>query len=601
MLKRILLIIVLSIPFLGLAQDDVMFKMSIPKLVSMQEQFRLSISINEDVRPQLPPLDDFEIIYGPSLSKSSSVQIINGKRTAEKKFVYTYVLRPLKEGNFTIQPATASINGVEYKSNTGQVQVVRELAKPNTQQENSANQQVSKNSLFARIYLSNANPYKGEQVVATIRLYVSPNLNLAGLNDVKMPSFAGFYTQEINSDRQLSFEREAYDNQIYNVATIKKYIIYPQQLGEIKIDPFEIECLLQKRVGSTNRGFFGGVFDQYVTEATPIKSNSPKIKVKELPTSPSSYYGAVGDMKMTASVNKTEAKANEAITLKLTVNGKGNLRLIDVPEVKFPEDFEVYDPKKTEKLKNTEAGQQGTVTLEYIIIPRYAGTYTIPPVEFSCFNPKTKTYNTSKTNSFELVIEKGDEQAATIISGAGGYSNKEDIRQIGQDIRYIMQGKYKLEEPNVHFYNSSLFWLIYIVSLLIFATFTIVYRKQLKESEDVVLSKHKKANKVAKTRLKAASKYLKEHNKEEFYEAILKAFWGYLSDKLSMPISELNRNNATISLAQRSVSEECCKEFIEIIDACEFARYAPSSSDHALEELYSKSVDLMGKLEKQIR
>lgn len=599
---------------MGFADDEVNFTMSAPNVVSMGEQFRLTIALNQSEKPQLPNLSDFEVLYGPSTSQSTSMQIINGKRSTTREFSYTYILQAKAEGTFTIQPASVSIKKKDYQSNALNIQVVkgRSNAQSNnsgTSSNNSSTQnnlgdaEMSKDDLFARVTLNKSKAYKGEQVIATIKLYASPNIPIAGFGSVNFPSFEGFYTQDIEMPNQVNFEREAYNNKIYQVGTIKKTILFPQQNGEITLDPFEIECIIRKRVGTAQGGFFGGMFDNYQNVSSKVVSNKAKLQVQEIPNAPAAFTGAVGDLKMKASIDKTEAKANDAITLKLTIEGSGNLRLIDAPKINFPDDFEVYDPKKSETLRATANGQQGSVSFEYLIIPRFAGNYSIPAIEFASFNPASKKFSTSTSEEFKLTIAKGDDAGQqTVISGAGNaYANKEDVKQLGNDIRYIKQGKYELKEPGETFFGSLSYWLIYIISTFVFVLITIIYRKKLKESADMALYRNKKANKVAQKRLKQAAAFMKQHQSEEFYEAILKAFWGYLGDKLSIPVSQLTKDNAVQSMQKLSVNEASINEFVEIINTCEFARYAPSASDAAVEELYNRSAELMGKLDKQIK
>lgn len=608
MLKRLILFLLITLPFLGFA-DEVSFTLSAPNVVSMGEQFRLTIALNEQGTPKLPELSDFDMLYGPSTSQSTSIQIINGKRSTSKEFSYTYILQAKAEGTFNIQPATVSIGGEEYQSNSLKIQVVAGRSNSNAASSSSSNNsqiahaEMSKDDLFARITLNKNKAYKGEQVIATIRLYASPNIPISGFGDVKFPSFEGFYTQDIEMPSQLNFEREAYQNKIYQVATIKKTILYPQQSGEIKISPFEIECIIRKRIGTSQGGLFGGMFDNYTDVPTKIVSNASSLKALDVPNAPADFSGAVGKLEMNASIDKTEAKANDALTLKLTIEGSGNLRLLDAPKINFPDDFEVYDPKKTEQLRSTSNGQQGSVSFEYLIIPRYAGNYTIPTINFISFNPANKSFQTSSSKAFELSIAKGDEAQQPIIVGgaAAALGNKEEVKTLGNDIRYIKQGKYTLKKLDQTFYGSLHFWLIFIIATLLFAAIAIIYRRKVKLSADLALSKNKKANKVARKRLKLAASFMKQHQSEQFYEAILKAFWGYLGDKLGIPISQLTRDNAVESLQNREVSPELTEEFVTIINTCEFAQYAPSANDAAVEELYHRSAELMGKLDKQIK
>lgn len=603
MIKRLILSILFVLPAWLASADAVRFEMTGPNVVSTGEQFRLSFTLNqrgEDLK--LPEMPGFDILMGPSTSQSTSIQMINGQTTQTTSFSYIFILQAKDVGTYTIRPASIKVDGKIYQSNDLEIQVVKGQ-KPQTNSGNSQQQQrattteITKDDLFVRVDLDKSNVYKGQQVLATVKIYVAPNIPITNFEDYKLPSFEGFWTQDVDIPNQISFNREVYKGKIYQVGILKKTLLFPQQTGRIKIDPFEITCVVRQQVRQ-QRSFFDDFFDNYRNVAAKVVSDPAYVQVKDLPGKPDSFYGGVGNLEFSAAIDKTAAKTNEAITLRLTVRGNGNLRLIDAPKVDFPNDFEVYDPKTDENLKSSDNGVSGTKTFEYLVIPRYAGDYTIPPVKFTSFNPTTGKYKTVSSQSFNLTIEKGDEDQSTTVTNA---VRKEDVRFIGKDIRYIKQGKIRLRDRAESFYGSTAFWLSYLIALVIFVAVAFVYRKKLKENANVQLMKSKQANKVAQKRLKAAALHLKQHQSEQFYEAVLKAFWGYLSDKINIPVAELNRENASTTLAKRGVSQEVIDEFISVLDTCEFARYAPSSSDAALEELYEKSANLMGKLEKQIR
>lgn len=613
MIKRLILLTLLILPAWFASADNVRFEMTGPNVVSTGEQFRLSFTLNErGTDLKLPDLSAFDVLMGPSTSQSTSIQMINGQTTQSVTFSYIYILRAKDVGKFTIRPASVSVDGKVYESNELEIEVVK--GQPQAQQSQSSSSggggsstqqsqqnvpsaNLTKSDLFVKVDLDKSSVYKGQQAIATVKIYVSPDVPITNFQDVKLPSYEGFWTQDIDTPNQITFNREVYKGKIYQVGVLKKTILFPQQTGRIKIDPFEITCLVRQQI-KRQRSFFDDFFDNFRTVSAKVTSDPVYLNVKDLPTPPDGFYGGVGQMKFSAAIDKTTAKTNEAITLRLTISGSGNLRLIDAPKVDFPKDFEVYDPKTDENIKSTNHGLTGTKTFEYLIIPRYAGDYTIPPVRFSSFDPETGKYKTETSSSFKLSIAKGDDaQNATVTSSF----NKQDVRFIGKDIRYIKQGQYKLRNLAQSFYGSTAFWLLYIISTVIFVIVAIVYRKKLKENANIQLVKTKKANKVAQKRLKEAASHLKQHNSEQFYEAVLKAFWGYLSDKLSIPVANLNRDKAISTLVQKGVNQEQIDEFIRIIDTCEFARYAPSSSDAALEEIYQKSATLMGKLDKQIR
>ncbi|MGE4586415.1 MAG: BatD family protein [Mangrovibacterium sp.] len=602
-IKKLILAFFLLLPALYTKADNVRFTMSAPNVVSAGEQFRLSFTLNErgsDLK--LPDMSNFDILMGPSTSQSSSIQIINGKRSQEVSFSYIYILRAKAEGSFTINPATITVEGKEYRSNELEIQVVKGQARQQgsaldpQQQQVPSGAELSKNDLFVRTELNKHTVYRGEQLIATIKIYVSPNVPITGFEDVKLPSFEGFWTQEIDIPNQISFTREVYNNKIYQIGVLKKTVLFPQQTGKIQIGSFEITTMVRQQIHQ-QRSFFDDFFDNYRTVPAHISSDPVSVTVRELPATPAGFYGGVGKMNFSAKPDKTETKANEAITFRVTVSGNGNLQLVEAPKIDFPADFEVYDPKTTDNSRLTESGMSGSKTFEYLIIPRYAGQFTIPSVPFASFDPGNGKYSVQKSPEYTINVGKGDEnQNATVTSA---YS-KQDVRYIGKDIRYIKQNQYPLRSRSALFFGSSLFWGLYLGILFLFLAVVFIYRKKLRENANMQLMRTKRANKVARKRLKEAHGYLKQQKAEQFYEAVLRAFWGYLSDKLNIPLAGLNRENATASLSGKGVEQKVVDEFIRLLDNCEFARYAPRASGETPEALYREAAGLMGKLEKQI-
>ncbi|WP_159517105.1 BatD family protein [Sunxiuqinia indica] len=604
MIKKFIVTLLLLIPAFFADADSVKFTMSGPNVVSVGEQFRLSFTLNErGTDLQLPDISNFDVLMGPSTSQSSSVQIINGQTTQSVSFSYIFILRAKEEGKFTIRPASIKVDGKVYESNELSIQVVKgqkPQSSTNSQQQQSsttASGSIDKDDLFVKVDLDKRNVFKGEQIIATVKIYVAPDVPITNFDDVKLPSYAGFWTQEINIPNQISFTREVYNNKIYQVGVLKKTILFPQQTGKITIDPFEITCLVRQRIRQ-QRSFFDDFFDNYRNIQAKVVSPPVSINVKNLPSEPASFTGGVGNLKFSASLDKNQLKSNEAATLKITISGSGNLRLIDAPKVEFPADFEVYDPKTSENLNTSNGGLTGSKTFEYLFIPRFAGEYSIPPVKFASFNPVSRSFEYAQSKEFTLQVEKGNDDQNTTVTSA--YS-KEDVRFIGKDIRFIKQGQYKLKPKESSFFGSLAFYLLYLGAALLFTVIALVYRKKLKENSNMQLVRNKKANKVARKHLKVAAGHLKNNNDEAFYESVLKAFWGYLSDKLSIPLADMNRQNASESLEKRQVSPEVITDFIHIVDTCEYARYAPSAVESTKTELYDKAAGLMGKLERQIR
>jgi hypothetical protein len=380
------------------------------------------------------------------------------------------------------------------------------------------------------------------------------------------------------------------------VGILKKTILFPQQTGKIRIDPFEITCLVRQRVRQ-QQSFFDDFFDNYRVVKAKVVSDPVTINVKDLPNPPAAFNGAVGNFSFSGSIDKTNVKSNEAVTLRLSVSGSGNLNLINPPKIELPQDFESYEPKTTDKVIANDNGLNGSISFEYLFIPRYAGDFTIPAVPFVFFNPVTGKFETRETGPFTIKVEKGNDDNSSVVNS---YS-KEDVKMIGKDIRFIKQNNAKLKPKDSSFYGTFEFYSIYILSLIAFAVFYVLNRKKIKESANLTLVKNKRANKVASKRLKEASRFLKNNQAEQFYESVIKALWGYLSDKLSIPVADLNRAKASESLLERKIDQQVVDDLMKIIDNCEFARYAPAAFSGTMNEIYDGAAKVIGIFEKQIK
>jgi len=608
MIRKLKILIVFMFAGLFAMAENVEFVMEGPEVVAMGEQFRLGFTLNDrGTDLQLPDLSNFDVLMGPSTSQSSSIQIINGKTTQSSSFSYIFILRAKKEGKFTIRPASIKVGGKTYESNSLSIEVVKGQPQQssgggqgggqNNQQDDTPTGNISKDNLFVRIAVDKSNVSKGEQILATVKLYISQNVPLNGFDEVKLPTYEGFWTKDIEVPTQVNFTREVFNGRIYQVGILKKTILFPQQTGNIRINPFEITCLVRQRVRQ-QQSFFDDFFDNYRVVKAKVISDPVTIAVKDLPNQPANYSGAVGNFSFSGSMDKTNAKSNEAMTLKLTITGTGNLNLINPPKIELPQDFESYEPKTTDHTTVSDNGMSGSITFEYLFIPRYAGNFTIPAVQFVYFNPSSKQFETKSTEAFNLHIEKGkdDANSATVSS----YS-KEDVKMIGKDIRFIKQNKAVFKAKGSSFYGTFEFYLIFILSSVAFVIFYVLNRKKIEESKNLTLVKNKRANKVALKRLKDASVFLKNNQAEKFYEAVIKALWGYLSDKLSIPVADLNREKASTALLEKGISEEVVAELMKIIDDCEFARYAPAAFSGTMNEIYDGAAKVMGIFEKLIK
>jgi hypothetical protein len=611
MIKKLKIYLILVLAFVTLAAqaEQTRFEMSAPNAVEMGQQFRLTFTLNDrGSNLQLPPNlnSNFDILMGPSTGQSTSIRTINGRTTTEVTYSYTYILRSKSEGTFEIRPASIEIDGKVMESNSLKIQVVKAQSQPQQQRQpqsggSSSNQgsqsvDLGGDNLFLRMEMSKQNVFRGEQIIATVKLYADPNIPISGFEEVNLPTYEGFFTQDIEIPKQINFTREVYDNRIYQVGILKKTVLFPQQNGTLTVDPFSMTLLVQQRVRP--RSFFDDFFSGIQTVRTTITSKQARVNVKDLPPSPANFYGGVGNFSVSSEMSSEDVTTNDAVTLKVTINGTGNLRLIRNPELQLPTDFEVYDPRATDNVRATDNGVTGTKTIEYLFQPRFEGDYTIPSIPFVFFNPSTGSYVTRSTQEYTLHVEKGTgAESTTVLSSR----QREDLQLIGQDIRYIKQGNPMLRSRGATFYGTPVFYSIYGGSTLLFLFLIFIYRKKARENANAALMRNKKANRVATKRLKAASGFMKKNQDEAFHEAILKAFWGYLSDKLGIPVANLNRESAVDKLNEKNAEQNLIDDFVEIIEQCEFARYAPSGGSEARSELYKKAVSTMSRLEKQIK
>ena len=604
-MKKKLSILILLLTGLLVQAEEVQFTASAPKVVSVGEQFRLTFTLNKKADQLLQPdLSVFNVLMGPSSSYSQSTSIVNGKMTRSVSYTYTYILQAKNPGEFIISSATAKVGKKSFKSQPIKIEVVNGGQKASTQTTASGSGNnvvntgvVSNEDLFVRVSVNRKEVYTGEHLTATIKIY--SKVNLSGFEDVKFPTFDGFLKSDIETPPLRSLDRENVNGQIYGTGVISRVVLFPQKSGTLMIDPVEIECLVQQRSSKASNSFFDDFFDSYKTVRKSIKSPALKIKVKPLPPGkPANFSGAVGSFKLSASVDKAEVKANEAVTLKVRISGNGNLKLIAPLKVDFPLDFESYDPKISSNLKTDLSGSSGTKTFEYLMIPRFKGDYRISPLAFNYFDPATGKYKTLHSKEFQINVMAGDDDGLnTLVTSP----SKEGIKFIGKDIRFIKTSPFKLVRKGETIWGSLWFIGLYIISLLIFIAVYIFRRKKLKEESNIELLKNKKANKFAKKRLKLALAQLKTKNSGAFYEAVLKALWGYLSDKLGIPLSGLSRDNAAEELKNKGIDEELVKEMIGLIDQCEFAQYAPSRSDGNMDDIYKQAVKMITKMENKVK
>ena len=613
-------IIIALLAHMTMVAQEHSLKVSTKSRVLVGEQFRVAFEANSEGKKfTAPAFDGFSVVGGPFNSTSSSVQIVNGSMTRSVSNTYTYVLRAEKEGTFTIGSASYVVDGDVVRSEPFQVTVVpaapdADAAAPQGGSQGSASPspntndpQVSGKDLFLKITPSKRSAYVGEPVVLTYKLYT--RLPVSQLTVSKMPSYAGFWMKEVNDNGNFRQSSEVVNGIEYSTAEVKKVVVIPQKPGKLTIEPMGIDCIAQiqtqrqpRRSNDPFDVFFNDPFfnRSYTNVQKSIVSSTLSLDVKSLPAEgkPDSFSGAVGNYNFSATLDRNELSSNEAATLTMTVSGSGNLELLNMPVPVFPPDFEVYDPKLTTAVDANSQGMNGTKKAEYLVIPRQPGTFSIPPIEFSYFNPAKGNYVTLRSSQMDFVVSKG----AGGVSNEGGLyaSNQEGVKYLGSDIRHIKSDPETLRPVNSHFFASSLYYILVVALLLLFFVTLVAVKRRRQYKQDVVLVRNRQATKVAKGRLKNAGKYLKDHDQGHFYEEMSQALWGYISDKLGIERSVLSMDTVKQAVMDKGVDEHLANQFVDTLNTCEFARFAPGDAASKMEALYQQGLGAIMKMEKEI-
>ncbi|HRT46819.1 MAG TPA: BatD family protein [Bacteroidales bacterium] len=593
---------ILIVPSVAVAQE-IVIKTEYPRVVSVGEQFSISWTINAGGGEfSAPPFTGFYKLMGPQTSYSSSMQIINGRISQETSYTYTYYLQAIEEGKFVIPPALIRVKGKEYRSDSIYIEVVGTPGARQMQPSASRKQATEpaavepSGELFVRLIPNRTELYVGEPLTLSLKLFT--RVDLAGLEEVKYPDFSGFVKEELETPQLTSLQRENVNGLIYGTGIIQQFLLFPQITGEITIDPVQVTALVQQRIGEPDP-FFGDFFSRFANVPRVLATLPLKITVKPLPENkPADFSGIVGKISISASLNKDTVKVNDALNFKITVSGTGNLRLAAKPVIKLSPDIEIYDPKITDNLRNSTSGITGQRTYEYVLIPRHHGDFVIPSVTYSYFNPATKQFETATTKEFRFHALKTDEQSGEVTVFGG--VTREDVKYLGKDIRFIKSLPGIIIIPEKLLLSNRMFTWYYVLALLIFATVLILRREHVRRNADIARVRNRRAGKVAKKRLSVAYKCLKSGMKEKFYEELLKALWGYMSDKLGIPLSELTRTKAVEKLKERNVDDQIIEKISSIIDRCEYARFAPVSAPSEAEELYEGAAQFIRYIENKL-
>ena len=605
-MKRVLFIVSVLAIMAGWnvnAQENVEFTASAPDVAYVETPFQLIYSVNAAAKDlQAPDFQFFEILAGPFESRSSYTQIINGKKSSATNLSYTLTLMPSKTGTFKIPGASIVVDGEKIYSNDLTIKV--ENAENNAQKQNEGGtvtgggtQRVTSESIFVRTIVSKTNIYEQEAISVTYKLYTL--LDVAQFTGAKLPDFNGFLKQDIEQSQNKQLSAETYKGRSYGTVVLYQAVLFPQHTGEIEIGKASFTALLRLQNKAQVRSIFDDFFDSYTNVEKTLTAPAVTVKVNELPLAgkPATFSGAVGNFNLTSTLSSGNLKTNQAATIKVVISGNGNMKLLKNPEIKFPDGFEVYDPKVDNKFSSGSGGVSGTKTIEYMFIPRRSGKFDIPSAELSYFDLNNKTYRTLRTPAYKINVTKGEGGEAVVEN----FTGKEDVTPLAKDIRYLYTGSVKLQPESRPWFGTLPFWMLFLIPLIIAAILFIYFRKHVKENADLAFVKTKKANKVAQKRLRLALKFLEEGKKKQFYEEVMKAVWTYLSDKLVIPVAELNKDNIRLKMNEKGMEKEVTDNFTNILNTCEYASYAPDSGRQEMGNLYGETVDAISRMEEHFK
>ena len=611
-MKRIYTIFTLLILALSPVFSQVTLKVQAPSQTEAGRQIQIRYVANtqdiEDFRTG--DFEGFNVLYGPSTSRSSSFSMTNGHTTSSSTTTFTYVVVPIEEGTLKVPAATIKVDGKTIKSGTASIEVLpasdprQTSPRGGSQGSHSSSGEkergrqsstdISGSDLYMTVTANRKKIYEQEAVMLTYKLYTLVNIQqISG----EMPQIDGCHVQELDREAQVTLKYERVNGRNYGTAVWKQYVLFPQKTGKLKIPSitFDTQVEVQNHSMDPFDVFFGGgSLSQMVRKQ--ISAPAVEIEVMPLPTPrPNNFSGAVGKFSVSATLTPDQVNANDAATLRLIVSGQGNMKLIKAPTIRFPQDFEVYDPKENNKTSSTATGSKGSITYDYVVVPRHGGKFTIPPVEFCYFDPEQAKYNTVRTDSFQLAVAKAKGQPVAYTR------EQEDLNVLSNDIRFIKLGEFESEETD-DFFGTSAYWLTY---LLLFAAFIVALfwlRRQQKLNPNSWSVKGKKAGKVASRRLKKASKLMHEKDDAAFYDEVMRALLGYAGDKLSLPTNELNKENVISRLTSGGVEQNVVDSFIAVLSECEFARYAPTADANlAKEKIYQQASDVITQMNASLK
>ncbi len=575
-----------------------------PAEVAVGEQFRLTYTVNTQnvngFRVGTIPAE-LEVLMGPSTSSQSSFQMVNGHTSSSSSITYTYIICANKAGTYSIPAAHISVGGKTIASNQLRIKVSgtsRQGAQGQQGQGEGglrpAGSRISGSDLFIKVSANKRRVHEQEPILLTYKVYTLVDLTSLKGN---MPDLKGFHTQEVQLPQQKSYKIETVNGRPYRTVTWSQYVMFPQITGKLEIPSITFDGIViqQNRDVDPFEAFFNGG-SGYVEVKKKIKAPGLTIQVDPLPARPAGFSGGVGSFTISAQLNKTDIKANNPVTLRVIVSGRGNLKLIKKPEVKFPKDFDTYDAKVTDKTKLTSNGVEGNMVYDFLAVPRNQGKYEIPPIEFVYYDTEANAYKTVKTQAFTLNVAKGSGSASV-----SDYTGDAADDQLNKDIRGIKTGDADVHDIGDFFFGSTAYWVAMCVLAAIFVSLFVVFRHRAIANANIDRMRGKKANKVATKRLKKANRLMLDSKASLFYDEVLRALWGYVGDKLSIPVEKLSRENISQRLAERSVGDETIALFIGALDECEFERYAPGDVKGNMSKTFEAAMTAIMRIEETMK
>ena len=586
-----------------------------PDLVYVGDNFTVRFVVNEQAKDfRGPSFKGFSLRSGPSTSSSTSMSFINGQMSRSVSTTFSYSLIADVEGTFTIEPASCIADGkkISSKSFTVKVEKMSAAVQQQRQQQQQQQQQrrqaydpwaqqpqqatqIDNNTLFARASVSKSNPYQGEQVIITYKIYTQVPISQFAID--KLPGNKGFWAEDLSVGQQIKQYEETYNDRRYQVAEIRRGALFAQESGTLTIEPLDLNVLAmvqrqRQRTGSIWDLFDDPFFNSQQAVERPLSTNKLNINVRPLPRAPQGFSGGVGQFDAKGGLSQNKVKANEAVSYKITVSGKGNLMLIDAPQPQFPTAFEVYDPQIDDNLKKNDAGISGSRTYEWVLIPRSKGNYTIPAFNFVYFDPAAGQYVTRRIEAQNIEVERGDSRSTVNVS------SKDDVRLLAQDINYIHPLKASsLKAKKEESHTGWGFWLTAVLIILLTVAALVFGHRQQVAEQDIAGMRMKRATRMAKKRLKKAAAYLSAGaDTERFYEEIYRAIWGCLADKYNIPLASLNRDTVSACLSDKQVPEAQQTTIMDLLQKVDLARFAPGDPETQKQAIYTDALMMIANL-----